>query len=57
MLILHLKLKTSLGVSETPVRVLELENGFYVIGQEMLIAVNSWDEGLEEIRKIKQNEC
>ena len=38
-------------------RVLELENGFYVIGQEMLIAVNSWDEGLEEIRKIKQNEC
>ena len=38
-------------------RALELENGFYVIGQEMLIAVNSWDEGLEEIRKIKQNEC
>ena len=38
-------------------RVLEIENGFYVVGQEMLISVNSREEGLEEIRKIKQNEC
>jgi len=38
-------------------RVLEIENGFYVVGQEMLIAVNSWEEGREEIRKIKYREC
>jgi hypothetical protein len=38
-------------------RVLEIENGFYVVGQEMLISVNSREEGLEEIRKLKQNEC
>ena len=38
-------------------RVLEIENGFYVVGQEMLISVNSREEGLEEIRKIKQSEC
>jgi hypothetical protein len=38
-------------------RVLEIENGFYVVGQEMLISVNSREEGLEEIRKIKENEC
>ena len=38
-------------------RVLEIDNGFYVVGQEMLISVNSREEGLEEIRKIKQNEC
>jgi hypothetical protein len=38
-------------------RVLEIENGFYVVGQEMLIAVNSWEEGREEIRKIKDLEC
>jgi hypothetical protein len=38
-------------------RVLEIENGIYVVGQEMLIAVNSREEGLEEIRKIKENEC
>ena len=38
-------------------RVLEIENGFYVVGQEMLISVNSREEGLEEIRKIKQAEC
>jgi hypothetical protein len=38
-------------------RVLEIENSFYVVGQEMLISVNSREEGLEEIRKLKQNEC
>ena len=38
-------------------RILEIENGFYVVGQEMLIPVNSWEEGREEIRKIKQGEC
>ena len=38
-------------------RVLEIENGFYVVGQEMLISVNSQEEGLEEIRKLKENEC
>mgnify|MGYP001812800374 FL=1 len=38
-------------------RVLEIENDFYVVGQEMLIPVNSREEGLEEIRKIKESEC
>jgi hypothetical protein len=38
-------------------RVLEIENGFYVVGQEMLIPVNSWEEGREEIRKLKEGEC
>ncbi len=38
-------------------RVLEIENDFYVVGQEMLIPVNSREEGLEEIRKIKEGEC
>ena len=38
-------------------RVLEIENGFYVVGQEMLIAVKSWEDGRKEIRKIKQGEC
>ena len=38
-------------------RVLEIENGFYVVGQEMLIPVKSREEGREEIRKIKHGEC
>ena len=38
-------------------RVLEIEDGFYVVGQEMLIPVQSHEEGREEIRKIKQGEC
>ena len=38
-------------------RVLEIEKDFYVVGQEMLIPVNSWEAGLEEIRKIKEGEC
>ena len=38
-------------------RILEIENGFYVVGQEMLVPVKSWEEGREEIRKIKEGEC
>jgi len=38
-------------------KVLEVEDGFYVVGQEMLIPVKSREEGREEIRKIKQGEC
>ncbi len=38
-------------------RVLEIENGFYVVGQEMLIPVKSREEGREEIRKIREGEC
>ena len=38
-------------------RVLEIENDFYVVGQQMLIPVKSREEGREEIRKIKQSEC
>jgi hypothetical protein len=38
-------------------RVLEIESDFYVVGQEMLITVESREEGREEIRKIKQGEC
>jgi hypothetical protein len=38
-------------------RVLEIENDFYVVGQEMLIPVHSREEGLEEIRKLKESEC
>lgn len=38
-------------------RVLELEDRILVIGQEMAIRVNSVQEGWEEIRKQKENEC
>lgn len=38
-------------------RVMEIENEFYVVGQEMLIPVHSREEGREEIRKIKEGEC
>ena len=38
-------------------RIVELEDRFLVIGQEMAIRVNSRQEGREEIRKIKENEC
>ena len=38
-------------------RVLEIENGFFVVGQEMLIPVKDREEALEEIRKIKEGEC
>ncbi|MDH3898662.1 MAG: hypothetical protein OEV25_10515 [Deltaproteobacteria bacterium] len=38
-------------------RVLEIENDFFVVGQEMLIPVKSREEGREEIRKLKEGEC
>jgi hypothetical protein len=38
-------------------RILELEDRFWVIGQEMAIRVNSIQEGWEEIRRQKENEC
>lgn len=38
-------------------RVVEIEDDFYVVGQEMLIPVHSREEGREEIRKIKDGEC
>jgi hypothetical protein len=38
-------------------RILELEDRFFVVGQEMAIRVNSMWEGREEIRKLKENEC
>jgi len=38
-------------------RVLEIEEEFYVVGQEMLIPVNSLEGGQQEIRKIKEGEC
>ena len=39
------------------IRILKLEDRFFVVGQEMLIPVNSWQVGREEIRKIKELEC
>ena len=38
-------------------RVLEIEDDFFVVGQEMLISVKSREEGREEIRKLKEGEC
>lgn len=38
-------------------RILELEKSFYVVGQDMLIPVNSKEEAQEEIRKLKGLEC
>ena len=38
-------------------RILELEDQILVIGQEMAIRVNSVQEGWDEIRKLKENEC
>ena len=38
-------------------RILELECGFFVVGQDMLIAVHSREEAREEITKIKELEC
>jgi hypothetical protein len=38
-------------------RILEIENSFYVVGQEMLITVDSWEDGRKEIRKLKESEC
>ena len=53
-----LKLKNGIEIDVSGgLRVLELEDQILVIGQEMAIRVNSLQEGREEIRKIKENEC
>ena len=53
-----LKLKNGIEIDVSGgLRVLEIEDRFFVIGQEMAIRVNSLQEGREEIRKIKENEC
>jgi hypothetical protein len=54
--ILKLKNGTEIDVSGG-LRILELEDRILVIGQEMAIRVNSVQEGWEEIRKLKENEC
>ena len=54
--ILRLTNGTEIDVSGG-LRILELEDRFLVVGQEMAIRVNSRQEGWEEIRKIKENEC
>jgi hypothetical protein len=38
-------------------RILELQERFYVAGQDILIRLNSRDEAQEEIRKLKGLEC
>lgn len=53
-----LKLKNGIEIDVSGgLRILELEDRFLVIGQEMAIWVNSQQEGWEEIRKLKENEC
>jgi hypothetical protein len=54
--ILKLKNGTEIDVSGG-LRILELEDRILVIGQEMAIRVNSVQEGWDEIRKQKENEC
>ena len=54
--ILKLKNGTEIDVSGG-LRILELEDQILVIGQEMAIRVNSVQEGWEEIRRQKENEC
>ena len=53
-----LKLKNGVEIDVSGgLRILELEDRILVIGQEMAIRVNSVQEGWEEIRKQKENEC
>jgi hypothetical protein len=53
-----LKLKNGIEIDVSGgLRILELEDRILVIGQEMAIRVNSVQEGWEEIRKQKENEC
>ena len=53
-----LKLKNGMEIDVSGgLRILELEDRILVIGQEMAIRVNSVQEGWEEIRKQKENEC
>ena len=53
-----LKLKNGMEIDVSGgLRILELEDRILVIGQEMAIRVNSVQEGWEEIRRQKENEC
>ena len=38
-------------------RILELRERYYVVGQDLLIPLNSKEEAREEIRKLKGLEC
>jgi hypothetical protein len=38
-------------------RILELKETYYVVGQDLLISTNSMEEAREEIRKLKGLEC
>jgi hypothetical protein len=38
-------------------RILELKEKYYVVGQDLLIGTNSREEAREEIRKLKGLEC
>jgi len=38
-------------------RILELQERYYVVGQDLLIFTNSREEAREEIRKLKGLEC
>jgi hypothetical protein len=38
-------------------RILELRDKYYVVGQDLLISTNSMEEAREEIRKLKGLEC
>jgi hypothetical protein len=38
-------------------RILELREKYYVVGQDLLISTNSREEAREEIRKLKGLEC
>ena len=38
-------------------RILELRERYYVVGQDLLISRNSMEEAREEIRKLKGLEC
>ena len=38
-------------------RILELKEKYYVVGQDLLISTNSMEEAREEIRKLKGLEC
>ncbi|MBW2246161.1 MAG: hypothetical protein JRF62_03005 [Deltaproteobacteria bacterium] len=38
-------------------RILELMEKYYIVGQDLLISTNSMEEAREEIRKLKGLEC
>jgi hypothetical protein len=52
------KLKNGMEIDVSGgLRILELEDQMFVVGQDMAIRVNSRQEGRDEIRKLKENEC